>query len=166
MPTLATLADEGWHLLRWEVLLGPGEFDERFLYLVPRLAPTLQEELPTWGSSWNIYTQPLEQLDALTYEYATGQPLAYGRQLKPLVHHGDGVWELKTADLRIFGWFPKKDHFIAVRVLTAEHVKQHNLYHGLVGEVRRAIEVMPLDEPKFIPGDDPDAVISTFYYPS
>jgi hypothetical protein len=78
---------------------------------------------------------------------------------------GDGVWELKTADLRVFGWFHAKDCFLGHCADTAERVKEHRLYTGYVGEVVRFRDSLPLDEPKYIPGEDPDAVVSNSSYP-
>jgi hypothetical protein len=77
----------------------------------------------------------------------------------------DGIWELKTADLRIFGWFNVLDHFVGAAADTTDRVKQHNLYYGYAGETARFRDGLDLDPPKFIPGADPNAVVSNYTYP-
>lgn len=96
--------------------------------------------------------------------YASGETLWFGRSFKPLVHIHDGVWELKTPDLRVFGWFYRKDCFIGHVANHTEIVKKYRLYHGHAGEVARFRDSLALDEPKYVPGDDPNAVVSDWDY--
>lgn len=78
---------------------------------------------------------------------------------------GNGVWELKTADLRLFGWFVQKDCFIVCDCDTTLRVKQMRLYPGYRDQAVRFRERLDLDEPKFIAGDDPNDVVSDCYQP-
>jgi hypothetical protein len=48
---------------------------------------------------------------------------------------------------------------------TAYRCKKFDLYAGYAGEVVRFRNALDLDEPKFIPGDDPNAVVTNFDYP-
>jgi hypothetical protein len=88
--------------------------------------------------------------------------LYYTAQFHPIRHVRDGIWVLKTPDLRIFGWFPVKDCFIGWRAEHADFVKRHDLYHGLAGETAEFRDRLLLDEPKFVPGVNPDAVVSNY----
>jgi hypothetical protein len=147
-----------------------GEQEFRLMHASSKLRDWLENDLPDATSQWNIETSPLEQFVILAEEYGGGLPLVFDRQFKafhrkPLEHAGDGVWYLKTGDLRIFGWFWRKDCFIGVVANTAEFIKAHGLYEGYRGEVIRFRNALDLDEPKFIPGEDPDAVISNYYLP-
>lgn len=65
----------------------------------------------------------------------------------------------------MFGWFSKKDCFIGVAANPTDLVKRHNLYNGHAMEVVRFRNALSLDEPKFIPGDNPHDVVSDFSYP-
>ena len=85
--------------------------------------------------------------------------------VKPITHVSGGIWELKTSDLRIFGWFHAKDCFIGYRAEHADFVKKHNLYYGLASEAARFRDQLDLDEPKFIPGDDPNVILSNYNFP-
>lgn len=91
--------------------------------------------------------------------------ITYEWHFKPLTHIEDGIWELKTADLRIFGWFFVRDCFIGSAANLTDTIKQLHLYRPYVQEAVRLRDALDLDIPKFIPGDDPHAVVSDFDYP-
>ncbi|MBI2720372.1 MAG: hypothetical protein HY245_02890 [Rhizobiales bacterium] len=115
--------------------------------------------------AWNIELSPAEQLDVLLAIFASGQVLTYGWDFKPMMPVGDAVWALKTADVRIFGWFLRRDCFVGVVGDFAYRVKGRDLYRGYKGEVVRFRNSLDLDEPKFIGGDDPNVVVSNFDHP-
>lgn len=54
-----------------------------------------------------------EQIDAIFYGYISGGTMNTDRRFKQLKskpnHH---IWEFKTADIRMFGWVPQRDHII------------------------------------------------------
>src|SRR5262249_20663763 len=92
---------------------------ERDLFFFPILAERMPEALAE-GSTWKIDESPAQQLDALTHNFVNGVPLCIDRQLKHLTHLEGGIWYLKTADVRMFGWFPHRDFFVAATIATAE----------------------------------------------
>lgn len=71
-----------------------------------------------------------------------------------------GIWELKTLDVRFFGWFPERDTYIAARVDSFERVKVHGLASGYRNETVLARAELDLDEPKFVQGGDLTDVVS------
>ncbi|MBU1210493.1 MAG: hypothetical protein KJ587_04355 [Alphaproteobacteria bacterium] len=164
MATLVQLLERG-ALKKLDPQLAPGEQEFRLLYAGERLVTWITVTLPTLGSCWNIEQAPIEQLDAFMEVFASDEPLYYERAFRPIRHIAVGIWEIKTADVRIFGWFPKRDHFIGVAGDTTQRVKDYNLYTGYAGEVERFRDGLDLDEPKYVPGDQPDAVVSNFSYP-
>lgn len=164
MATLIELLDDG-QVSQIDPALGPRQQEFRRLYVLPDLQKWLEEDLPTLGSTWNIEQSPQEQLDALIAIYCSGDTLTYQRAFKPLNNIADGIWEMKTADLRVFGWFPHKDHFIGVSADLTEQIKHLNLYRPYCEEAIRRRDKLELDEPKFIQGDDPNAVVSNFDFP-
>jgi hypothetical protein len=137
----------------------------RCIYAAPRLKDWLQGDLLALESTWKIEATPAEQVAELVEHFCSGETLCYEWQFKPLTHIRDGVWELKTADIRIFGWFWKKDWFIGVAANPKDHIKRHNLYNGHTNEVERFRCALDLDEPKFVRGDNPHDVVSDFSYP-
>lgn len=163
MATVAKLAESG-KLIYVDAGLAPGVQPDRVIYATVAFRDWAEQKLP------QLHTQlvggretPLEQLDALFERFAVGRPMQRGRQFRCLVPVTRGVWELKTPDIRIFGWFPLRDVYIAVAGADASIVKDYNLYGQFRSEVVRVREAMPLDEPKYVEGNNPDAVVSASY---
>jgi hypothetical protein len=97
----------------------------------------MEDDLPRLAATWQTELTCQEQVVDLTEMFCAGDELDSTTQFHVLRPYEHGVWELKTGDVRIFGWFPKKDHFIGVVAHDAYFVKRHDLYHGLIGEVVR-----------------------------
>lgn len=164
MATLLHLAQEH-HLVKLEAALSWRQQEERCIYAFPRVVTWLEEELPDVISDRNLETSPLEQLDQFLRVYCSGEELFFERQFRPIRHIDNGVWELKTPDLRMFGWFAVRDCFICTKIDTKFRIKEHGLVPGYRDEAIRFRDALDLDEPKFVPGDDPNAVISAFSFP-
>ena len=164
MATILELASSGG-LFKLDAGLGVTEQEWRHIYVLPDLERWLQSNLPTLGSTWDIEQSPLEQFDAFAWIYCSGQTLTFGNQFKPLNHLGDGIWELKTADLRIFGWFPKQDQFIGTDANLTDDIKRLRMYRPYAEQAIRRRDGLDLDEPKFIDGDDPHDVVSNYDLP-
>lgn len=164
MATVIDLSQQR-KLFKLDPALDDDQQEFRVLYASQRLQKWLQEVLPGLGSTWNIELSPLEQLDGFVSVYASGETLTFQHSFYPIAHVSHCVWELKTADLRIFGWFHARDCFIGVAADTTDRVKLHKLYHGYAGDVVRYLNALDLDEPKFLAGDDPNVVVSNFSYP-
>src|SRR6266571_754944 len=99
-------------VLKWDPALPLHTQEFRSIYGSPRLKTWIEGDLPGLESTWNVELTPAEQLTALVEIYCSGDVLTFGWQFKPLTHVKDGIWELKTADLRVFGWFHKRDCFV------------------------------------------------------
>lgn len=169
MATASQLEQAGL-IHKYDPALDDDEQELRILWTSARLKAWVEDELPGLSSQWGVETPPNEQFDAFLETYASGLPLVFGNQFKPFQPRaiqpmGDGVWYLKTPDLRLFGWFWKQDCFIGVVAETAERCKKYDLYQGYRGDVTRFRDAIDLDEPKYIAGTDPHAVISNFDYP-
>src|SRR5437762_2711619 len=161
MATLLELDRRG-ELFKLDALEA-GEQEFREFYASPILHGWIRDVLPNMVSSWGIELSPLDQFTAMSEVYCAGERLMFDTQFKPLTHIVDGVWQLKTDDLRIFGWFPRKDCFIGVVADDATRIKESNLYFGYANvTTKRFLEALDLDEPKYITGKDPHAVVSHF----
>ncbi len=162
MATLIELQDCE-RVYRIDPRLSLREYEARRLWLLPEARRWIEEVLPIAVSSWKIQESPAEQLDAIVYEFCVGNPLAVGTRFKCLTHLGEGIWELKTADLRLFGWFASKDCFIVSDIDDTGRIKQSNLYQGYCQQAVRRRDALDLDEPKFLNGDNPDDVVSDWH---
>lgn len=151
-------------LIKLEVPLDAGEREVREIYLSPKLRDWLASTLPTLPSQWDLKNQsPEMQVDALTHIFVAGEPLAFDSQFNVLAPCEKGVWELKTPDVRIFGWFVEKDVFIGVVADDATFVKVHGLYSGYRDEVVRFRDQIELE---YIEGDHPNDVVSDWNFSS
>lgn len=164
MATLRTLVTNG-ELVALRVPLERNEFPDRQIYALPRVRKWLEDQLPGQPSDRFVEIEPEGQLEDLLHQFITGGQLCIGQTYKSMHHHGDGVWELKTADLRLFGWFYKRDIFIVSDVNLKRFVMGPGVVPGLCKQAVRFREILPLDEPKFIDGDDPHVVVSNWSYP-
>lgn len=162
MATIANLIGQGL-LTKVNAHLSFREFESRKIYLLSRPLDWLKTVLPEAESNWDIQESPAQQADSLFYEFCVGDELPVGRRFKSMQHLGEGVWQLKTADLRFFGWFAVKDVFIISDCDLAERVKRVPLYRGYCEQAQRFREELNLDEPKFVAGDNPDDVVSNWY---
>ena len=162
MATLLELERRG-DVFRFDPALAWNEYEDRRIFLLPPARDWIQNVLPTLGSTWNIEISPEEQLDTLFYEFCSGRPLAVGGQFKKLNPINNGMWELKTSDLRVFGWFPSKDCFVVTDCDDTDKIKRLNLYRPYCDQGVRRREALNLDEPKYFTGDDPNDVVSDCY---
>lgn len=161
MATIIELTRAG-AISKLDACLDPRQQEWRSVYLLPQLRNWFETTLPELESTWNIEESPIEQMDALLAIFCSGETLTYGWQFKPLVHLGDGIWELKTADLRMFGWFTAKDCFIGADADTSERIKRLHMYQAYCKQAVRRRDALDLNEPKFVPGDNPNDVVSAF----
>lgn len=145
--------------------LPAGSMPNRLMYASDRLKTWLENVLIGLGSTWQIELSPSEQAADLIELFCSGEELHVGHHFKCLQPTTDGVWELKTPDLRIFGWFAFHDTFIGHCADTADRIKLHALYNGYIGEVDRFRAALDLNPPKFIAGSDPNVVVSNYSFP-
>jgi hypothetical protein len=114
-------------LTRIQVPLRRHEFDERWFYAMPSLVRFLEEILPSAQTGVLGATEsPAAQMDTLLRKWNAGRPMAYGRAFSNLKPTGRAVWEMKTADLRIFGWVYRPKVFIAAFAGLADDYKPQN----------------------------------------
>jgi hypothetical protein len=160
MPTIADLVDSG-SIVRIEVELAPRDQPLRLLYGTPQFIEWLKEIL---DGSWPVRllgsTTPAEQIDDLFHSFLSGQPLIFTRQFRVIRIEDNAVWELKTPDIRIFGWFAAKNCFVAVFGNWADTIKEHDLYRGYRIAIRRLRRELNIDETLCVKGVDPDDVLS------
>ncbi|NLS00782.1 hypothetical protein HGP17_28470 [Rhizobium sp. P38BS-XIX] len=148
-------------IVKVEIQLGRKESSKRLLFATPSFVNWLNERVSKdEPSSLGAVLSPVEQLDFLFYTFVSGKPLIHSKQFRAIRVERNAVWELKTVDLRIFGWFPMRDCFVAVFGDWADHVKDHDLYRGYRLEVRRLRRELGVGDALCVEGVNPDDVIS------
>ena len=156
MATLSTLYGAGGPLTNLTVPLGKGQLPQRSIYGLPEFMEGLTNDLSTWECGRLEADQtPQEQMDSILHTWISGQPIRYSRMLQDLLPATDEVWEFKTADLRIFGWFYRPRVFIAAFLDYADWYKgptKKYYYEDTRDSVVDKRNTLDLDEPKFATG--------------
>jgi hypothetical protein len=64
----------------------------------------------------------------------------------------------------MFGWFYHQDCFIGTDCNLKRVIIESKLYRPYSEQAVRFRDQLDLDGPKFVPGDDPNVVVSDCYY--
>jgi hypothetical protein len=157
--TISELVERAW-IVPIEIELGRGEQPLRRMFCTPQFIAWLADRAEAREPSpLRADLTPSEQLDFLIYSFLSGRTLIYGEHLKLIKAERHGVWEMKTPDLRIFGWFLERNAYVAVYGDWADRIKDFGLYRGYSIGVRRIRREMAADE-LCVRGVSPDDVIS------
>jgi hypothetical protein len=153
---------EGGVIVEVTVQLRSGQFPERKLYVYPECLDWMRNDVPQMvsGRLASALT-PVEQLRERLRQWTAGDRMAYGRWFQDLTPARDEVWELKTADLRIFGWMYRPREFIAVRGGYADDYKEPTKRKNYADERRAVVEArdaFPLDGEKYATGAFDDLI--------
>jgi hypothetical protein len=84
----------------------------RRIYLTEDAKSWLANDLKNVGQSETEGPTPAAQVFAELEQFCEGMPLTLTQDVKPLRPHEQRVWQLKTPDVRLFGWFVCKDAFV------------------------------------------------------
>lgn len=158
MATVNELCETG-DLIKIGGGLDADEQPERLLFAFPHVIEWLDTVLPDLEPAFHEgKLDPIDQADDLMHDFVSGADFSFYEKSHSMEPREPGVWELKTADLRIFGWFASKSVFIVAAIDTAFRCKQHGLYAGYRNEVVWRRGQLNLDEPKFIQGEYEDVL--------
>ncbi|MFB2549983.1 hypothetical protein [Ensifer soli] len=153
MATLEELAQDG--VLR---KLVPGnlarhEFVVRHVWFYVEVLRWIKEEVPTFTAFYPENMPPLKQAHKLFRDFVLGEEFVHETDFWKMRPYSEDVYELKTNDLRFFGWFVRPRVFVVARNDTFEMVhSQQGVHLKHLGEVVRMRREIDLDEPKYTPG--------------
>jgi hypothetical protein len=144
-------------LIRVTLQLGRGQFHERKLYAFPQCLEWMRNDVPklVTGRVASAFT-PHEQLIVRLRQWMAGDPMAYGRMFRDMEPRSDAVWELKTADLRLFGWMHQPRELILVCGGYADDYKEPTKKRTYAEDRRKVVsarETLDLDGNKYVVGD-------------
>src|SRR4051794_15631433 len=160
MPTIEDLVEAN-AILKIEVGLDARDQPLRLLYATPDFTAWLEKILRGAEPPNRLGdATPAEQIDQLFHTFLSGMPLVYTRQFRFIRAEKNAVWELKTPDTRIFGWFMKKDCFVAVFGDWTDLVKDHDLYRGYRIAIRRLRRELDVEDSLCVQGVTPGDVLS------
>lgn len=161
MSTLVELVASG-QLLRFDPELGPDTLEERQIYMLSRVPEQITSRIVGTTSDRHLEISPEEQLDALLADFCEGVELLFDEHFKCLTPHENGVWELKTPDIRIFGWFHQKDCFVVSAVDAKWRIVELNLYRPYINEAAWLRANLFGEQAPCVMGSDPDDVVSNW----
>ncbi|MCE2524121.1 MAG: hypothetical protein J4F49_13055 [Rhodobacteraceae bacterium] len=157
MPTPDELATNGL-LEKYDPELSPLEQPLRMIYFTPQAAEWIADELPSIKSDQFVEgsVKPLEQAMGYLDMFVTAEELS-GMLPKALKPYDAGIWELRTPDLRFFGWFWRRAVFVISAVgVKAQLQSGQTIYAGYVEQAKHHRRQLDLDEPKFVKGEIKD----------
>ena len=130
------------------------------MYAFPHVIEWLENDLPTLEpklSEGRIHElggvqSPKEQLYDLIHDFLVGEDMDVYEKSHCMEPDDVWVWELKTIDIRLFGWFYRRRVFIIANIDSAFKCKLNRLYAGYRDDTERRRCKLDLDEPKFCSG--------------
>ncbi len=135
------------------------ELPIRAIYGFPHVVRWIEDTLPRHEPELSHGRQDLEeQLDFLLHEYICGANIAHYGRAHIMEPRTPSIYELKSPDLRLFGWFNARCSFIVANIDTAARCKTIGLYAGYRDDTVRRRNGLDLDEPKFIRGNIEDVL--------
>lgn len=149
MATINYLERKG-ALVLYKADLRAGEQKERALYFSPDLPYWIENHLDMQPKDRHKHLLPSEQVEEIFDQFVRGHHM--GRNdMKKLEPVGQHVWEFKTEDVRVFGYFYRKQIFIAVCGEMRKKLKPANQkYKHFINQVLKFRNSIDLDEPKYM----------------
>ena len=151
MATLEQL-EAGGHLHRYDAALESWEMPDRYVTHTTDWDTWFEQQLKQVAAKRGRNLSPYEQVEQILYDFVTGRPMAYGVDYKKLEPIGQNVWELKTPDVRVFGWLVRKRHFVAVCGDLKDNLTTMKAYRPHVKTVFEFRNTLDLDPPKAVLG--------------
>lgn len=131
------------------------------MYATPEFREWLNTTVKTAEPFYADNIAPRHQAFDLLKSFIVGKPFIGNRLFKRMRPNEQDIYELRTKDLRFFGWFPVMDCFVAVSGDLFERLKNdQSLYEEHRINCHTYREKLDLDEPKYIPGAGERGVIS------
>ena len=158
MATLEQLA-AGGQLIRHEPDFEQWEMPSRFILYPPEFPGWYEGDFKNAPRVRGRNLSPYEQAEQILYEFMLGRPMAYDVDYKKLGPLGQHVWELKTPDVRIFGWFARRRYFVAVRGELKDKIPNAKLYGPYIESVVNFRTALDLDLPKAVTEIAKDAIL-------
>ena len=138
------------------------ELPERGLFGTARLFYFLDKELPSIPSRDPLLSSK-EQVSNLFGRYLKNKPLVLQSPISPIRHLEQGIWELKTLDVRVFGWFANKDTMILDAGCDVKLLKAGNLaYSGFINQTNYIRKSLGFSSADYIQGTTPNDILTKF----
>lgn len=161
MSTMATLISKGTLQSVNMGLLGD-ELAERGLFGTQRLFRFLGEDLPKIPSQDSVLSTE-EQTANLFGRFLTNRPFILRSPISPIRHLRDAIWEMKTLDVRLFGWFVERDCLVLDSGCDVKLLKSGKLnYSGFINQTSYVRKNLGFEAADYIQGTTPNDILTKF----
>ena len=154
MATLEQLKAKG-KIEEYLAELPPGQAPGRYVYASTTAVAWFSNELANAPLGRGRDLTPEEQVHNRLHEFITDDPLNYNTTHRDLDQY---VWEIKTADVRLLGWFPRKSTFFIVLGEFKDKLLRAKFYRPYIQTVVEFRANLCLDDPKFLMGGTRDVL--------
>ena len=139
-------------LILYEAELEPHMMPERLIYLSSELAAWIGDVLDLEEMDRGRDLDPSEQVESILDQFVAGHHMGRSelRKLEPL---GNGIWEFKPTDVRIFGYFYRKSFFIATCGEMKKKLKKRSDYQPYINKALASRDSYDLPPPSHLDGD-------------
>jgi hypothetical protein len=158
MATLQQVRSRG-DLHGFDPDLEADELPQRYLYVTTDCRRWIEDVLTSAPRDLDKTLPPINQLDSLATQFVRGVRFVYGRDFKALDFLGYCVWELRTYDVRLFGYFYRRGIFIGVGGVLKKELANNKAYLAYRKQVRDFMQRIDLDPPPALKGSAPSDVL-------
>lgn len=107
------------------------ELAERLIY-ISSIAENELDVLDQAGPDFDSVVLPADQVSRIQREFVLGRPLVRDSQYKKLNPINKSVWELKTKDTRLIGFFPAKSIFLVTACKLRKDLKPYSKFNQYI----------------------------------
>lgn len=121
----------------------------RKVFMSPEAAEWARAVLPTATTDGAVHgaLPPLHQLMTVTTRFCAGE--TFEPPIPHLMRPPDGgIWRLRTADLRLVGWFPTRGYFVLSEIELKANCSRHR-DEELLASAKWLRESLCADDPSF-----------------
>lgn len=157
-------------LVPWTTELEHDEHTQRSLHITARARAWVEALDPERGSPIGSRLTLAQQLSNIAHEFITGRRLIWPQQFHKLAKAAKAVtdphvWELKTDDLRLFGWFVAPNCFVVDAIDIKDRIVASGLYAGYVAQTAQARQSMGCVAGLFMETSEPNDVVPDSHQP-
>lgn len=160
MATIPTLLErEALCALDGTQLIGNARQVREILFS-PLAFRVLEGDLQKWTAEFDTESpSPFDQFKLLMRKYLRGANLVHGTEFHIMTPEVQDIWEMKTIDIRLTGWFPSPNLFICTNLGNADIIKAYKIHDQIVEEAIWFRDNIDLTEPKYTPGANENEVL-------
>jgi len=143
----------------WPIELWPTQRAWRYFFVTPAFKEWHAKHLPQLSPTKQFGELSVQSQFRQEWEsFSNGFPFDADDELKRLKPIEECVWEIKSDDLRILGWFPARDYFIAHIGKLKEELLEYDDYKPHIDEIVAYRKTLITTLPDHVYGGYPNVI--------